>query len=154
VVIITLHHCFAHHSQTASTKTSHLVNMPTNTISGLSVGLAIFLYALAPVANAAAEQSSTTVQEMVSTSETAAPIPVSSDPSLVDDTLFKSQILSDHNVIVAPNPSWSSIADSKLQWYRAQHGAVNLTWNDKLADASQIWVSNCTTGFSVRSATP
>ena len=93
LVIITFHHCFAHHLQTTSTKTSHFVNMPTNMISGL-----VLLLSAMTTMKAAAEESSTTVHEIVLPSETPAPVLVSNDPSLVDDTLFKNQMLSGHNV--------------------------------------------------------
>ncbi|CAG8953039.1 hypothetical protein HYFRA_00003232 [Hymenoscyphus fraxineus] len=61
----------------------------------------------------------------------APPPPQPPDPSFAFDETFKSQILADQN------------------WYRAQHDAVSLVWNEELEESSRDWVGRCYFGHSV-----
>lgn len=70
--------------------------MTTNNVVGFFIKLATILYALGSTVNAeAAEGPITAVHALVQIPEG---LPVSYDPSLVDDTQFKDAVLSDHNV--------------------------------------------------------
>ncbi|CZS87969.1 uncharacterized protein RCO7_14005 [Rhynchosporium graminicola] len=52
------------------------------------------------------------------------------DPSFADNAQFQKQVVDDHN------------------FYRSQHGASPLKWNDQLALSSNDWVNKCQWGHS------
>ncbi|KAL2071490.1 hypothetical protein VTL71DRAFT_12725 [Oculimacula yallundae] len=52
------------------------------------------------------------------------------DPSFADSAQFQKEVIDDHN------------------WYRSQHSASLLKWNDDLAKSSNDWVNKCKWGHS------
>lgn len=104
-----------------------LITMRGNTTLHLSLVL-INLQVLALLANAAGEAEAPATQDSVSVPEATGVIASyqpSTDSSFTDDSQFKARILSDQN------------------WYRKQHDAPDLVWDNKLEKASQVWVSYC-----------